>query len=241
MRPTVICHLLQSIDGKIAGPFFGLPEVGPLAREYARIGESLEADAVAYGTTTLDELFIHGARPELPAVYGGPAARTDYVRVCDAEKYLVAIDPHGRLGWTSDKPVGRPSLADAHIVEVLCEDVSDAYLAHLERLGVSYIFAGEQELELAVALEKLGRYFGIGRVLLQGGGIVDGSFAAEGLVDELSLVVAPVIDCSTGVPTAFETGPFLREPIAALAFELLDVERLAGGGLWLHYGRDARD
>lgn len=39
--------------------------------------------------------------------------------------------------------------------------------------------------------------YGIKRLLLQGGGLVDGSFANEDLVDELSLVVAPAIDCGS--------------------------------------------
>ncbi len=235
-RPKVICHILQSIDGKIAGSFFGAPGVAALAGAYARLGESFEADAVVYGTTTLDEIFTHGFRPQLDGarVRGGSG---DFVGTCDAKRYLIAIDPKGALGWTSPKPQGRPALADAHIVEVLCEGVDEAYLAHLESLGISYIFAGAERLDLSCAMEKLARYFGIKRVLLQGGGLVDGSFAYEGLVDELSIVVAPVVDSSSDQPTSFETGDFLDGPIAPLAFKLKEAQRLEGDGLWLRYER----
>ena len=235
-RPTVICHILQSIDGKIAGSFFGLPEVGAVAPEYGRLAETFEADAVAYGTTTLDEIFTHGTSLDLQEPLD-PVARVDWVQPTDASRFLIAIDPHGTLGWTSGRPQGRPALAHAHIVAVLCETVSDAYLAHLQRLGISYVFAGVDELNLTVALEKLGRLFGIERVLLQGGGIVDGSFASEDLVDELSIVVVPAIDGSSSVPTSFETGDFLRAPIAPLAYRLTAVERLGESGLWLRYAR----
>jgi riboflavin biosynthesis pyrimidine reductase len=36
--------------------------------------------------------------------------------------------------------------------------------------GISYIFAGEQELDLGLALEILGRELGLERLLLEGGG-----------------------------------------------------------------------
>lgn len=235
-RPTVVCHVLQSIDGKIAGSFFGLPEVGPLAAVYGRLAENFEADAVAYGTTTLDEIFTHGARPELAAPES-PIARVDRVQPGDASRFLVAIDPEGTLGWMSSHPEGRPALTGAHIIAVLCEGVDDAYLAHLQRLGISYIFAGVRELNLTLALGKLKQHFGIKRVLLQGGGLMDGSFASEDLIDELSIVVAPAIDCSSAVPTSFETGDFLKTPIMPVAFELKDVQRLDGNGVWLRYAR----
>lgn len=235
-RPTVVCHILQSIDGKIAGSFFGLPEAGALAATYGRLAEGFEADAVAYGTTTLDEIFTHGATPQL-AEPAEPIARVDWVQPGDARRFLVAIDPQGTLGWTAPHPVGRPALADAHIVAVLCEGVTDAYLAHLRRLGISYIFAGTDDLDLSLALKKLKQRFGVKRVLLQGGGLIDGSFANEDLIDELSIVVAPAVDCSSAVPTSFETGDFLRAPIAPVAFELKDVQRLDGNGVWLRYVR----
>lgn len=42
-------------------------------------------------------------------------------------------------------------------------------------------------------LDVLGRELGIRRLLLEGGGI-NGSFFAAGLVDELSVIIAPALD-----------------------------------------------
>jgi hypothetical protein len=49
------------------------------------------------------------------------------------------------------------------------ERVSDAHLAGLRRDGVSYIFAGEQELDLGLALEILNRGQTVSATRLAGG------------------------------------------------------------------------
>ena len=59
-----------------------------------------------------------------------------------------------------------PGYDGAHIVEVLCEDVKDAYLAWLRSAGISYIFAGSKEMDLSLALSKLHSLFNIQTLLL---------------------------------------------------------------------------
>src|SRR5947209_4332046 len=80
------------------------------------------------------------------------------------------------------------------IVAVLTERVSDAHLAGLRQDGVSYIFAGERELDLGLALEILNRELGLERVLLEGGGGSNGSFLRAGPIDEISIAICPAID-----------------------------------------------
>jgi 5-amino-6-(5-phosphoribosylamino)uracil reductase len=80
--------------------------------------------------------------------------------------------------------------------------------------------------------EKLYQNFGIQAVLLQGGGITNGSFAKEGLIDELSLVLTLSLNCDSGVPSLVES---MGEHWDALAFHLDEVRHLEDGNLWLHY------
>lgn len=100
--------------------------------------------------------------------------------------FIVAVDPKGELAYASPtvEKKGRPA---AHVIEALTEQASPEYLAYLHRLGVSYLFAGKDRLDCALLLQKLYHLFGIEKLMLAGGGIVNGSFLAEGLVDELSL------------------------------------------------------
>ena len=47
-RPYVICHMLQSIDGKIAGGFFREKETTKLAKIYSEISTNYDGDAIIY-------------------------------------------------------------------------------------------------------------------------------------------------------------------------------------------------
>ena len=71
-------------------------------------------------------------------------------------------------------------------------------------------------------------------MLLSGGGIVDWSFLQAGLIDEISLIVPPVIDGGVSLPSAFDDSP-LAAGHAPVALKLTYLQRLEGDALWLRY------
>ena len=76
--------------------------------------------------------------------------------------------------------------------------------------GGSYVFAGKEALDCGLLLQKLlTNRFGIERLMVAGGGVMNWSFLSEGLLDEISLVVAPVADGSNTAVSIFEQAPFL--------------------------------
>ena len=102
--------------------------------------------------------------------------------------------------------------------------------------GVSYLFAGKTELDLALLLESLNRELGIKRLLLEGGGKANGSFLRAGLVDELSLAIVPAVDGAKGAPHVFDSETELAGPTAPVtAMTLKDCKVLDGGEIWLRY------
>jgi hypothetical protein len=109
------------------------------------------------------------------------------------------LDAHGKIAW------GRSDIGGDPIVAVLTERVSDAHLAGLRRDGVSYIFAGERDLALGLALEILNRELGVKRLLVEGGG-ANGAYLRAGLIDEISLVICPAVDGAKGAPSVFSSG-----------------------------------
>src|SRR5882762_10742347 len=100
---------------------------------------------------------------------------------------------------------GRSEIGGDPVVAVLTEQVSDAHLAGLRQDVVSYIFGGERELDLGLALEILNRELGIERLLLEGGGGSNGAFLRAGLIDEISLAICPVVDGAKGAPSIFDS------------------------------------
>ena len=105
---------------------------------------------------------------------------------------------------------------------------------YLRARGVSYILAGKTELNCEIAMEKLHRLFHMEKLLICGGGAADWTFLQAGMVDELSLVLSPVTDGSSGTASVFTRIPALSAG-ESVEFELRTVERLGSGGLHLNY------
>jgi riboflavin biosynthesis pyrimidine reductase len=119
---------------------------------------------------------------------------------------------------------------------VLTEAVPDAHLAGLRGEGVSYIFAGKSELDLALVLDILQRELGVKRLLLEGGGGANGAFLRAGLVDAFHLILCPAIDGSKGAPSVFdstEADADQRAPLTAMTLE--STQALDHGALLLRY------
>lgn len=120
------------------------------------------------------------------------------------------------------------------MIEVLTESTLPAYKAYLQRTGVSYMICGKENLDCQIAAEKLARYFGIKKVLVCGGGMVNWSFLQAGIIDELSLLLSPVTDAGAGKAALFTRMPSLPEG-KPVEFELKKAEPLGDGGLYLNY------
>ena len=197
LRPYVICHMGISLDGRVTGDFLSHPACAEAVEAYYQVNRSYAGDAFACGRVTMEGSFTGGFQPDLTPFEGVALPAMDYVADGEATLYAIAFDRFGRLGWKAGRIEDEdPGYGNAHIVEVLCEGVSPAYLAYLRHVGVSYIFAGriedgEARLDLPLGLHKLCTIFGIRKLLLEGGSILNGAFQREDLVDELSLIVMP--------------------------------------------------
>lgn len=237
-RPFVVCHMLSSLDGKIDGEFFADPKCRPALAEYGKLRGYYGCQATLYGTTTMIDSYSDGMVWELPAAsacYG----KEDYVAPSDVKNYIVSIDTKGVLKWPSNyiEKKGRPK---AHVIEVLTEEVSEDYLAYLRELDISYIFAGKDQLDLGLLLCKLKQKFSIERLMIAGGGMINWTFLQAGMIDELSLVIAPVADGSNTAVSIFEKSDFLPggRPVG---FTLKEIKQIEGGSLWLQYMPENRE
>jgi 2,5-diamino-6-(ribosylamino)-4(3H)-pyrimidinone 5'-phosphate reductase len=221
-RPYVVCHMAPSVDGRIVTAGWKLP--GSLSAEYERTAATFRADAWMIGRISMEPYAGKARVPRRKSAERLP--RTDFVAVPDAHSFAIALDPSGKLTWRSG------SIDDEHVITVLGERVGDDYLAFLRAKGVSYLFGGRKELDLGRVLRKLRSTFGIRRLLLEGGGKINGSFLAADLIDELSVLVAPVADGAIGTPSLFDAGEG-KGPCRRL--KLLSSKRLTDDLLWLRY------
>jgi riboflavin biosynthesis pyrimidine reductase len=218
--------MVASIDGRILHSRWR-----PLTRDggdlFERLHGKIGGDAWLVGRVTGQE-FAKGSAYEARADRAYP--REPWLSRRDAAAYGVVLDAHGKIAW------GRSDIGGDPIVVVLTEQVSDAQLAGLRKDGVSYFFAGKTQLDLRAALEFLARELGVKRLLLEGGGHVNGEFLRAGLIDEISLAICPTVDGARGAPSVFDSSERdseLRAPISAMSLESCEV--LEGGAVWLRY------
>lgn len=227
MKPYIICHMITSLDGGLhPSRWTTSPDGnrGAWTAAYETIHKSFGADGWLVGRVTMAEMSKAG--PHAPA---GPFAVDRSLHVADrnATSFAIAVDQHGKLHFVSG------DFDRDHVIVLLGKDVSDQHLAELVADGVSYIVSDRQGMDLASLLETLGREFNIRRLLLEGGAGVNGSFFAVGLVDELSLLVAPAVDARKGSDRVIEHG---QDGLAGKSeLSLLACDRLDDGLLHLKY------
>ena len=224
MKPYVICHMLSSVDGRIL-PNRWHPSVEERG-VYERLHNELEGDAWLVGRVTGQEFASREA--PYPSYAGAPFGRENWFALHSADAWAVVLDAQGKIAWGCGDVGGDPLLV------VLAQAVSDSHLAGLRQDGVSYIFAGEREIDLAMALEALNQGLGVLRLLLEGGGAANGALLQAGLVDELSLVIAPSVEGVPGGPAVFDIHGELGA-LNAMGMALESCQALDGGFVWLRY------
>lgn len=224
MKPHVICLMVSSVDGRTLHSRWR-PK-GAAGDIFETIHDTLGGDAWIVGRVTGQE-FAKGT--SYPAT-DQTLPRENWIVRRDADAYGVVLDARGKVAF------GRADIGGDPIVAVLTEAVSDAHLAGLRSDGVSYVFAGKTEIDLAHAVDILAKELGVKTLLVEGGGGANGAFLRAGLIDELHLVICPAVDGSGDAPAVFDAAPGAadhRAPVAAM--ELKACKMLDGGAVHLHY------
>jgi len=231
MRPYIICHMGTSIDGRLQPSRFTSPAQGisrdVLRGHYERVHDRFGADGWIVGRMTMSEMAKGAERPvrDAPKV-----AREAHIAARDGRKLAIGIDPSGRVHY------GKDNIGGDHVVAVLGEQVSDAYLAELREDGVSYVFAGPGGDDLRRAMEEIASLFGVKTLLLEGGGRINGAFLKHRLIDEFSTLIHPAVDGVAGTQSIVDyDGPEDDRPGAGQSLRLTHCETLEGGMVWLRH------
>lgn len=222
MRPYIISHMMESVDGRIDCAM--TEQIDPTDSYYEALAR-LDCPSQLMGRVTMQ---MHYAEAEpFRAADTTPVGREAVHVACQAGGYVIALDTRGTLRWPADRLDGQPLLV------VTAEDCPRDYLDTLTAQGISWIAAGKGRIDLARAMELLGRDFGVRRLAVTGGGHTCGAFLAAGLLDEVSVMIAPGIDGRRGMPAVFDGIDQPRRPATRL--RLTACEPLECGTVWLRY------
>jgi 2,5-diamino-6-(ribosylamino)-4(3H)-pyrimidinone 5'-phosphate reductase len=173
MRPRVVIYDAVSVDGSIEG---FEPDVGLFYKIAGRIGE----DCTLAGCDTLlaSEPDAEGAPPL--------AQRQDG----DSRPLMAVVDSRGRFrGYRNVLAFGvwRGAVA-------LCAAATPLeHLDYLRSAGVEIAVIGADRVDLPAALEWLAADHAVQLVRVESGGLLNGALAQRGLVDEVHLLIHPVL------------------------------------------------
>lgn len=235
-RPKIICHMHTLLNGKIDG-IANITSVGWRAQRLyyeLMLGQNrafTKHRGWISGSGTSQAIMGEPAKAEL-AEPSEPIPAGDYIAQPDAEMFYFAVDSSGKLLWNQDS--FDYFEISAHIVELIPANVSEAFKAHLRSVGVSYIIAGQDTLDMAEAVEKIGQLFGMEELMLGGGAHLNWSMIRDGLCDELSLVLMPTADAEGHTNSLFEANEKYSSP-APVEFKFTSAEPLEDGSVWLRY------
>lgn len=233
-RPKVICHMIESVDGRLHPDRWSDPYQDVCISEcYEAYAAKFPAQAWMVGRTTLAEFDDLVQEKESAIVAQGVCHACVSCELEDGQTMAVVLDPKAKLHYKAS------TIPDnQHIVTVVGKGVSQQYLDELEEIAVSYIIP-ENISDLSEILETLHSVFGIRTLLLEGGGVINGSFLDAGLIDELSVLIYPAVDGLSGVSSiiGYKPADGSREalPAAKTHLQLLNHEVNPNGLVWLHY------
>ena len=202
--PEVYIYMLESMDGIGTGSY--LKAATEAVTDYFVREYSFGPKAILCGRPTYE-----GGLPgpiDLSKFKDSKVERTDFIAPKKNDYFTIAIDPKGKLKWTSGyfcifEDYGRTQKANA--VTILTEEVNDDYLAYLKSIGVSYIFAGKDKIDLKIALTKLKKLLGIERILCEGGPTTNGLLLKEDFVQKIIVYKCPFIAEPGGKPVFGES------------------------------------
>lgn len=226
-RAKVIIHMHTSIDGKIDGEY-GKQKGDQLSGDFYSKKLFQLSSANANGATTV-AMYAATGKLDLSKFDGKNLSYENWLPEIETETWDIAFDRHGTMAW--DKNYFDYGGKKSHVIEVLTKQASKDYLAFLRSMDIPYIIGGDKELDLERVLETLNEAYAIDTISLAGGATINGAFLKVGLVDELSIVVSPYISGDNKVPGIFNTnGEFINQK-----FVIENTEKLADGGIYLHY------
>lgn len=221
MKPFIISHMMESVDGRIDCAM--TEQIEPSNAYYDAL-DQLDCPTTLEGRVTMQ---IHFAESEpFVAKDSTPIGRTAFHKASAESGYAVAIDTMGKLKWPSNMHDGKPLLV------VTSETCAKEYLDTLTTQGISWIAVGTERIDLAKAVDILNTEFGVKRMAVVGGGHINGAFLEAGLLDEVSVMIGPGIDGRKGMASVFDGIADANRPATLL--KLNSIERM-GDTVWLRY------
>ncbi len=220
MLPKTIIHNVISLDGAVTGFTVDL-------ENYYAIAGTFNPDAKLVGSATANsgiEMYSDGVPEEKESDFIKPRITEN-----DNRPYWVIPDTSGRL--MGKVHVFRRLEYCKDVIMILSAKTPENYARYLMERNYEIIYAGEDNIDFRQVLELLHEKYQCDVVLTDSGGTLNRLLLEEGLVDEISLMISPVIT-GTGQPRLFSQLQTGDKPIK---LELIKEEKQSNQDMHLQY------
>lgn len=234
---------MASVDGHLQVERWSTPYEegarGEIMSVYPAIAQSLGTDAWTFGRNTVREIFPDRFSQEdeeeanhTESCNGNTSLApvmqpSTYTAERRSDRMFISFDPAADIAYAASQ------LRSNDILAVLpMQTATTSYLSFLQGKGISYMVVEDFEDTKSI-LESINEHFGIQAISLQGGGKLNGGMLNSGVIDELSLVIYPGLDCQKDSVSIFDdTDP---HTVAMTRLKLISAEPKAHGAVWLRY------
>jgi 2,5-diamino-6-(ribosylamino)-4(3H)-pyrimidinone 5'-phosphate reductase len=195
-RPKVVVRAVASVDGRAIS--------APCAAEgWLRFTHKPEA-------VLLDGSELPGGDDwepwPLPSFEGDPKPLyqdflpDEVVQRPEHRGWFTVVDDRGRQRWAFKEGEGH-----WHLLVVAARHTPPEYLAYLRRENIPYLVAGEEDLDLRLAVEKLGSLLNVTCVLSTAAGELGGDLLHAGVIDDVNVEFSSIAKGGRGTALLFDS------------------------------------
>ncbi len=180
MTPEIIIHNSISLDGSLTGFVPDMSLHYSIAGSYNPNAHLIGADTIISGI----EMFGEGIPVESLSDFKQPQRD-------ETLPYWVLIDSRGRLKGMLHTCRRFEYCRD--VIILISKNTPSDYIAHIRKRNYRYIITGHDKVDIKSGLDLLNEQFNINRILTDTGRVLGNILLNQGLVNEISLLVHPVI------------------------------------------------
>ncbi|HPT22818.1 MAG TPA: dihydrofolate reductase family protein [Bacteroidales bacterium] len=216
METEIIIHNSISLDSSLTG---FMPDMSL----HYKIAGDYKPDAHLIGSETIIkgiEMFGEDVPEELPADFNPPSRNSSlpwWVIVDSGGKLKGILHTCRRLEYCKD------------VIILVSEKTPEEYTTYLKERNYNFIVTGKEKVDLRMALEHLREEFNVARILTDTGKVLLNILLNMGMVNEISLLVHPLIIGEKGYSIFSNVNRNLN-------LKLKKSEQFENGCVWMVYG-----
>jgi 2,5-diamino-6-(ribosylamino)-4(3H)-pyrimidinone 5'-phosphate reductase len=220
MFPKVIMHNTISLDGSLKD--FNID----MEQHYQIVGR-FNADTHLIGSNTIRsglEQFFEKIPKEKESDFFKPESKKD-----DNRPYWAIVDSNGKM--LNILHIIRQFDYCKHIIVFVSKKTDKNYLKYLTDRNYDFHITGEQKVDIKRVLQILQNKYNSKIVMTDSGGTLNSILLEKGLIDEISLIISPVIVGKKTVEV------FNKDMFSKYTFglELITNEKLENNNILVHY------